>query len=98
MKIHQNDLGDILNFLPDENIFNEDNNSEFIICSLGFEERTFSIVEKLVTKNSSNHKNLILVTYPTNKEDNKKLYVLCTNLLVQILLHVCNCPLIANRS
>ena len=69
MKIHQNDLGDILNSLPEEENFTTQNN-DFIICSLGFEERTFSVVERILKDNPTSLKNVILVTYPTNKADN----------------------------
>jgi hypothetical protein len=69
MKIHQNDLGDILKTLPDEEDFVVER-TDFMICTLGFEERTYAVVEGMLSDNLSNLKNLILVTYPTNKGDN----------------------------
>jgi hypothetical protein len=71
MKIHKTDMGDILDILPDMTAFDNSAVSDFIICTLGFEDRTHKILDELLS-NPHNHKNLILVKYPTNQYDNEK--------------------------
>ena len=71
MKIHQKDLGDILNVLPDAITLNKDCESDLIICTLGFEERTHAVIDELLSLNPKKHKKILLVKYQTNKEDNE---------------------------
>jgi hypothetical protein len=71
MRIHKKDMGDILDVLPDMIPFDSKTASDFIICTLGFEDRTHKILDELLIY-PRNHKNLIVVKYPTNQIDNEK--------------------------
>lgn len=74
MNIHQNDISDVLKFLPGLSNFDSNQSSDFIICTLGFEDRTHQILDSLLSSSFNHHKKLILVKYPTNRDDNLKNY------------------------
>src|ERR1700744_284000 len=74
MNIHQCDISSVLKTLPDINELNLTGRCDFIVATLGFEDRTHAIIEKFT--NSAAQKNcfIVLVRYPTNKDDNEKNY------------------------
>jgi hypothetical protein len=71
MNIHKQDISDILSELPEIKDFNAENNFDILICSLGFEDRTYHIIEEFDIKKNLNNKDLIVITYPTNDEENR---------------------------
>ena len=47
-------------------------NIDVLICTLGFEQRTYNIIEALLNSVDLKEVHFILITYPTNKADNVK--------------------------
>jgi hypothetical protein len=74
MEINRFEIGDILGNLPKIESFNIDRQVDLLITTLGFEDRTHSIIDKLVNTGKMHKKPILLIEYPTNKEDNIKNY------------------------
>lgn len=74
MEINRFEIGDILGNLPEIEPFNIDRQVDLFISTLGFEDRTHSIIDKLVATGKMHKKPILLIEYPTNKEDNMKNY------------------------
>jgi hypothetical protein len=74
MKVHQNDIGDILKFLPDVRAFDERSFSisrtRLVISTLGFEDRTSWIVQRLASVGVLANASVLLICYPTNLTEN----------------------------
>ncbi len=71
MEINRYDISDLLGSLPDLEPLNIDDHLDLLICTLGFEDRTHNIIDKL-TIQQKRFGNILLITYPTNQEDNIK--------------------------
>ena len=70
MEIYKKELPDILKALPEINHFDETKEWDLIICTLGFEDITHTILDRLVAKGKTKHTSLLLIRYPTNEKDN----------------------------
>lgn len=72
MKIRQIDLGDVLEKLPEAELFKpEDMQSvDLVICTLGFEDRTSGLVTRLSGVDWLSGAVLLMISYPTNKNEN----------------------------
>jgi len=71
MKISRIEIADILNDLPLCSKFDREKQYDVIICTLGFEDRTFRIINEL-SDNKLKNSTLILINYPTNFDENNK--------------------------
>lgn len=70
MEIYRRDLPDILKILPDVDPFDETQEWDLIICTVGFEDRSHAIVDQIVSKGKHGKATLLVIRYPTNKKDN----------------------------
>jgi hypothetical protein len=74
MQIHQYDIGDVINYLPDLRPFDKScfvtKECRLFICTLGFEDRTSRIVKELSQSGLLRKATLLLICYPTNEEEN----------------------------
>ena len=70
MNIHQHDVSSVLRVLPPIVEFDPSRSYDLVIATVGFEDRTASIVEALAGAGSLAESRLLLVDYPTNPAEN----------------------------
>ncbi len=75
MEVHKNDLSDIIKSLPNIGDFKL-TAFDFIICTLGFEDRTYNLMNILSGKKLLENTKIILIRYPTNEKENEVNYPL----------------------
>lgn len=74
MEINRYEIGDVLGCLPEREPLSIESTVDLFIATLGFEDRTHSIIEKLRDSGKLHKKPILLIEYPTNKEENAKNY------------------------
>jgi hypothetical protein len=72
MEINRYEIGDMLAALPDRTSLNIDKQVDLFICTLGFEDRSHGIIDKLKDNINIKSNPILVIKYPTNKEDNSK--------------------------
>lgn len=70
MEIYRNDISDMLRILPKLETFNPKKTYDLFISTLGFEERSIKPLEQLLKNVGINKTKLLLIEYPTNREEN----------------------------
>jgi hypothetical protein len=72
MEINRYEIADVLGALPNLQPLAINDRVDIFICTLGFEDRTHSVIDKYTSSGHSNVKTIVVIEYPTNKEDNAK--------------------------
>lgn len=70
MKIHQTDVSDILQRLPDLKPFDPHRRYDLLVCTLGFEDRSHAVIDALCKSGAIRATQIVLLQYPTNQKDN----------------------------
>lgn len=72
MDIYKYEISDILKELPDLEPLNIEMPSDLFLCTVGFEDRTHSIIDEYCQTDFAPNSQFLFIKYPTNKKDNDR--------------------------
>ena len=72
MLVTKGELSDVLQELPNAEPLSIQDSPDIFICTLGFEDRTHSIISQLRSSGYMSKTRLLVVEYPTNEQENQK--------------------------